>query len=206
MKYYGRSEFEKKPLPDNEVRLRMMRGRLAQASLILDKATYCTAAIQNKAIQKEKEIDLENLNMRFRKELKPEINFDKCKLQCAVMNISDVSIPDFVVEIKVESPFYSESNERQRFRFAQPTLTYKGSGKDTTIVSSVIFPQDKVAFPAKIFEFHIPVGSDLAAVDSILSWTIFLENSPPSKGLIDIGKVFRKESLLAEQANMAEGE
>ncbi len=201
MKYYGRSEFEKKPLPDNEVRLRMMRGRLAQASLILDKDTYSTAAMHNKAVKKANEIDRENLNMRFIKEPRPEINFDKFTIQLAVMNISDVSISDFVVEIKIESPFYIESNERQRFRFAQPTQTYKGHGKDTTISSPVIFPQDKVSFPLKIFEFHIPVGSDFTAVDSILSWTIFLENSPPSKGLIDIGKVFRKESLLAEQAN-----
>jgi hypothetical protein len=34
-RYYGRSEFEAKHLPDHEVRLRMMRGRLAQGQVKL---------------------------------------------------------------------------------------------------------------------------------------------------------------------------
>jgi hypothetical protein len=47
-RYYGRSEFEAKPLPDHEVRLRMSRGRVAHCEIVANVAVDLGVARQNR--------------------------------------------------------------------------------------------------------------------------------------------------------------
>ena len=202
MKYYGRSEFEKKPLIDNEIRLRMMKGRIAQAKLLIAKTVYNSAGMLNKNIQDENKTAIDE--GRFHRKAKDMVDSDIFEIHMAVMNISDVTISDFILDICIKSP-YIES-KIQRHRFARPTLTYKGSGKDTTFLPSVIFPQDRVNFPSDAIAFHIPVGEAHVATESTISWTIFLDNSPPCKGVINVGEMIIKESLKAEHANQPDAE
>ncbi len=194
MKYYSRSEFEKKPLPDHEIRLRMMKGRIAQASLIVVKTVYKTAKMLNNIIHEENKSAIDE--GRFLRKARPAVDSDICAINMAVMNISDVTISDFILDICIKSP-HIEING-QRLRFARPTQTYRGQGKDTSSIPSIIFPQDKVNFPPESLEFHIPVSDGHVVVESTISWTIFLDNSPPCTGVINVGEIISKELLKAE--------
>ncbi len=197
LKYYGRREFEKKPLLDNEIRLRMMKGRIAQAELLIDKIIYNTAQSLNKINEDKNKTD--RGAGYFNRKAQAAVDYDICTINVAVMNKSDVTISDFILDIHIKSP-YAESQGR-RLRFAQPPQTYKGHGKDSTSIPSVIFPQDKVNFPPESFEFHIPVSERNTDNESIIEWTIFLDDSPPCKGVINIRERISKKLQKAEHEN-----
>ncbi len=109
-RYYSRSEFETKPMPDHEVRLRMQRGRTPQARLELGSRQRITT---DQEIQRHLKNKAE-WNAGFfprrrtepsREELAelavPRRGFDRYEFNFAVVNTGELTIRDFVLVVRV---------------------------------------------------------------------------------------------------------
>ena len=202
MKYYGRSEYEKKALRDHEIRLRMMKGRLAQAAVIIGQVEYITSKAHNENLRKRKKDTIVRGGI-WRSEEK-EVDYDKCSLQLEVLNTSDITLSDFILELHLHSPF-STQWEHSRFRFGQPRKVIKTGSYETTEPPAAVFPRDRSPFPTEKLELCISGGEDFFSHESHLSWIIFLDNAPPCSGKFDLKQTLRKKLNQSEQINPADG-
>jgi hypothetical protein len=50
-----------------------------------------------------------------------------------------------------------------------------------------LFPGDRVIFPERTRSLRVTSGRALEANDLIVEWTIFLDDTAPIRGLIDLG-------------------
>jgi len=198
LKYYGRSEYEKKALPDHEIRLRMMKSRIAQANVLIDKAKYITFQEHNETLRKSKEECISQGRI-WRGSNETKINYDKFIFNLEVYNNSDVTISDFILELHMNSPFSTLSEDRWRLRFAKPTEKFKSGQHEKTKLKQVIFPRDRIAFPDKAIELRIPAGQSFFSHESHLRWTVFLDNAPPCRGEFDLREILKHEIYKAEQ-------
>jgi predicted HTH transcriptional regulator len=191
-RYYGRSEFEAKHLPDHEIRLRMNRGRIANAAIHLQlkrvvlgsqfeaelRAKHSTAIEALKAdaadaIQRYPEL-LEIMAAKYHPD---EISF------CLVLkNEGELTIRNPAVVLK----------ERRSERLSD-NWTLQGSS-----VPSRLELQDETIFPADVREIsgshcHLRCKRDvlLSSGDYVFHWTVYLDNSPPSMGAIDVGALLQ---------------
>jgi hypothetical protein len=190
MKYYGRSEYEKKALPDHEIRLRMMKGRVAQAAVVIGEVSYTTSAEHNEELRKRREATIARKRL-WRGDGK-EIDYDKCSIILGVYNTSDVTISDFVLELNLVTPFSTWSENRRRFRFPEPTITTRGDVQQV-MPRDLFFPGDRMPFPNETIELCIPAGQDLFSHESYLTWTVFLDNTAPCRGEVNLGEVLREK-------------
>lgn len=202
MKYYGRSEYEKKALPDHEIRLRMMKGQIAQASVAIGEAKYITYKEHNETLKKRKKEAFDR--GRIWRGDEKEIDYDTCLIKLKVYNSSDVTISDFILELRLKSPFSTWGEDRRRFRFAKPTVIIKYDLRETAMTREVIFPRDSFPFPNETLELRIPAGEDFFSHESYLTWAVFLDNAPPCRGEFDLREVLRQELNKAEQVSQAD--
>ena len=145
-RYYGRSEYERKALPDHEVRLQMMRGHIAQATMLVGKAQYITATKHNENLKAKKEAFLASGHIWRGGE--QAVDYDRYLVQLEVLNTSDITISDFILELQCESPFLTQQEQRSRHRFAQPAVVRKNDFEETAMPPKLLFPRDHVPFPS----------------------------------------------------------
>ncbi|HAG51655.1 MAG TPA: hypothetical protein DHU69_02565 [Deltaproteobacteria bacterium] len=196
MKYYGRSEYEKKALPDHEIRLRMMKGRITQASVVIGESQYITSKEHNETLRRRKKKAIDS--GRIWRSDEKEIDHDTCLIKLEVYNTSDVTIADFILELRLKSPFSTQRENRRRFRFVEHTEIIKGDLREKAMSREVIFPRDRVPFPNETLELRIPAGQDFFSHESYLTWTVFLDNAPPCRGEFDLREVLKQELNKAE--------
>ena len=187
-RYYGRSEYEVKYLPDHEVRLRMRRGRVALAAVhlrlkrIVLGANY-EAELREKyadAIEAYKS-DAEKAITRFpelfdliQARYHPdEISFDLILRNDGELTIREPSIEFY--EIKSEHLF---NNWKVQANVLPSRINMSGE---------VIYPSDERVIDGS--ECTIRCKRDIALGEGIyeVQWKVFLDNSPPNIGKIDIG-------------------
>lgn len=129
LKYYGRYELESKPLPDNEIRLRMNRGRAAHA--IIELASLDTLSANEEFSRRQSELqELKKAEEREREEAKregdfvfipaarrkvlderkarlraPKRDFNECTMELSLKNDGPITIRDcnLLVTIRSES-------------------------------------------------------------------------------------------------------
>jgi hypothetical protein len=157
--YYSRSEFETKSMPDHEVRLRMMRGRVAQAKVEVsschstpgyDDVFQFTLAVVNtgELTIREFVLVIRNLNCDELTELRPR----------AAENLVDSGTRDIGSETRIQGP------------------------------DRMLFPGDSVelGYPHDTWYLPVPIGTGLPVDSRLIEWTIYLDDATPSKGTIDL--------------------
>jgi len=216
-RYYSRSEFESTPMPDHEVRLRMQRGRTPQACLELGSGLRITKdqelqrRLKNKA---EMEVGLFIPRRRTgssREELAevalPKQGFDKLEFNFAVVNTGELTIRDFALVLRAVNRderlvLLDKRNRRvdaeTRFRFlrAAELETRDLMGKNKTIQckpEEKLFPGDRIDFPDQEWSLYVPSTSTLEADKLLAEWTIFLDDTIPYRGVIDLGVELQKK-------------
>jgi hypothetical protein len=242
-RYYGRSEFEAKPLPDHEVRLRMMRGQVAQVDLdsiewicrTEQRSQECLNQVEKAAwaLEEAKKItETERFftgTPRRMREITPEMRVDsaRSKLESAkrdleaskefdefsfllqLTNVGGTTIRDFLCVVRnagCESLFIGGSTEDEShrdirvfsigseipYRFAEGRVTRVTSQGDTGYAEQTqwqglekkLFPQENTVLPFGRWLLRVPRATVGDPSNSTLEWTVFLDDVPPSRGVI----------------------
>jgi hypothetical protein len=202
-------------MPDHEVRLRMHRGRTPQARLELANWHHITAdqefqermrMIEHVAARREAgKVVLYGRGIPTRETLEaPKRSFDEYQFQIAVLNTGELTIRDFVLAVRIVTQnekleFVGDQlpkiGTESRFRFQQAEFAAVGH-----LPERKLFPGDRVFFPAQTWSLSVTAGSNLLADSLVLEWTIFLDDTAPNRGALDLAVVFHG----AAQANAGE--
>jgi len=193
-RYYGRSEYSSRSLPDNEVRLRMFQGKAYQGRI----------TIANVEISSE-EIPKANLQQRLgdaSKRLLPLFpdadslaSFRLRKFSYAVVleNTGEINISEFKVNLA-----FSNHDIVYHKHFNK---TYRDGAYDNNIMKRVFasmsrrdrqeYPENIVVFPQDTFSlitesFYHPADSAIPLPENTLSWRLFLPDSIPTEGVINV--------------------
>jgi hypothetical protein len=205
-KYYGRSEFNVEALPDHEIRLRMMRGRVASASLeIVGMRTQTADEDYQERFKSRADAEVEDQLWKSGPVVKRDYDIYVFALQ--TVNTGEITIHDLMVktelrtELKVsQTARENESGRIHTFRLACGTRTMSSpGGSQYTPPETKLFPQETAAFPRGDWVIEVPHGRSLAEDHTTLAWTIYLDDSPPCTGEIDIAESFTQ--LTADKAS-----
>ena len=198
-RYYGRSEYESVPLADHDIRMLMMRGKAVSAAVGITKCSIRTNAQiwqqrleqyeNRKLLEEQRLLPLSQATKEVEKPAKP--TFDEWMFQLTITNTGETTIRDFLLVAQVETHLrlhsFGRSIERvEKFRFQVGGL--KGG---QVFPEAKIFPGETEDFPSTPWTLEVPVGSDLDTVPDI-AWTIYLDDSPPSFGVISLRDAFPK--------------
>ncbi|HQU44690.1 MAG TPA: hypothetical protein PK867_17880, partial [Pirellulales bacterium] len=226
-RYYGGSEFEAKYLPDHESRLRMSRSRVARAAIRLrlkpiafgieleakrvaeiDHAKTQIRAQHAPAIQAleadpegavhrharellDAAFALEYLNVKVAeaRDCPDEISFD-----LVLRNEGELTIRDPAIEI-----------QEQRSKQLLDGWTVQGNSLPQRLEmhQQVIYPGEEREISNSACHLRWKRQRALATGDYLIAWRVFLDNSPPSAGEIDLGaeiEMARCERLVGRVA------
>lgn len=168
-RYYGRAEYECIALQDHEVRLRIMRGRVAAARLELGK--------------------LERI--RYGKALR--YSFD-----LILVNVGEITIADLLLSLQVESSVKLLTPAIQQlsgsflltYRLKEGLGRYDEKGDFLPPVDAKVFPEERLQFPRGLWEVSEVDEESIAQATLSFAWTLYLHNSPPSKGRLNLIETF----------------
>lgn len=173
-RYYGRSEYESKPLPDHEVRLRMFRGKVPSGIVIV---TRCSKnALGGRSVAELEEVSKLDHELELSFLNTGEINVTELKARFAYENDDGLLLASMDVSIKdgwMVSPFPYGS-------LATPPKPMRVN----------VYPQD--SYVIKTVVFSLPAGKSLEAQGLVIHWILHLPNSQPTRGAINVADEFRR--------------
>jgi len=186
-RYYGRSEFEAKHLRDHEVRLRMSRGKVARAGVRL-RVRVTLGAAQEAELRAEHgpaieafKTDAADAVRRF-----PEL----LKLMVAHYHPDEISF-DLVLrndgELTVREPAVELREARSQQLFNGWTVQGGALAPRLEMRGEVIYPGDEREIDGSGCLLRCKRDAVLAQGDYVVRWKVFLDNSPPSTGELDVG-------------------
>lgn len=196
-RYYGRSEFEAKHLPDHEIRLRMNRGKVGKAAIHLQFKRVALGSAFEAELRTKHSLAIEALKtdaaaafQRFPELLDliaAKYHPDEISFCLALKNEGELTIRNPAVVLReVRSERLSDN------------WTLQGKS-----IPSRLEMQDETIFPADAREIsgsqiHLRCKRDvlLSAGDYVFHWTVYLDNSPPSMGTIDVGALLQGERAV----------
>jgi Putative DNA-binding domain len=200
-RYYGRSEFEAKHLPDHEVRLRMSRGKVARGEVHARPIDVELGAATERNVRAETaQADLENRWVVL-KSLESQLLPDKVTFDFVLRNDGDLTIRTPAVE------FLEIRNERL---FDEGLVKVKNFGPmRLKLEDAIVYPGDEQT----IYKVSVECKREtvFAGGDYTVRWKMFLDNSPPSFGEIDVASLIetaRKQGIgrsLIPQGGTASG-
>jgi hypothetical protein len=173
--YYGRSEFEVKALPDHEVRIRMIRTQVALARL----------EVSGMSINKDREF-----NPKYKNDPSlvsgPDRDAygDGYRFSLQVTNCGLLTVHDFFLEIEAQGALRGQIMGAGGWRFFEESIDPIADG--TIRSRPKIFPEQHTAFPLEKVTLWVPRGEAIRQSEAILKWTIYLDNSPPCSGMLDL--------------------
>ena len=146
-RYYCRSEYEVYPMADHEIRLKMMKSQKPQMNIEVINLNLLSAEKEYSERQKSLKYEIEVLTIitpERRKFLEaPKRDFDELTFQFKIRNSSEITIKDFLLEIRVDSELnilYSNSilknSDKLQFKFVETKRIFKSSMFDTTTAES----------------------------------------------------------------------
>ncbi len=184
-RYYGRSEFEAKYLPDHEVRLRMSRGKVARGTVNVHLPRVVLGFEEESRTRKQYEAAVRSWETDTPEIIRPEERLrviqatqipDKLTLGFAFRNDGEITIHAPVVEF---SELRSERLAGGQLAVAIPTRV--------NMEGQVIYPGDELRIGNFDSWLECKREVSLAPRDCSVRWKVFLHNSPPSSGIIDLG-------------------
>jgi hypothetical protein len=192
-RYYSRSEYEVKPMPDHEIRLRMMKGQMPQVKIGLSKIKLITAEEeyrerQNKFKELKSSNDIGDLLYAGRQREqyeKPISDYDEFIITLIIMNTGEVTLKDFLLTLasNIDSKL-----EKSQFRFSKGEQIKSYSDRLEPVEK--LFPGQQLLFPKTNISLKCPVNSYLqykrnpSENEIIIYWTVFLDDGPPCRGEI----------------------
>jgi len=197
--YYGRSEFEIKPLPDHEVRLRMQRGKVAEVSLLVDEDTIVTSGLLEDDYENPK--DAESFPEYLQAQVREIAMTGPSDLQTGeqtfsfrlnVKNTSETTVKGLLLQltfdhhpdVRIACGDKTIGNQLpERLRLELP------AGKR-------IFPGDEMPFPEEIFTIVAGTAETVRDARCKIVWTAFLDDSPASSGTLDLTEFLRRGPIV----------
>jgi len=166
-RYYSRSEYECKPLPDHEIRLRMFKGKTPSAILTAENIRESKTQIY------EIDLVLENTG---------EINISEFKIRANILPIK---------KIFYTQPLGEEIISEYRDGWHRIHKNYEDNEGERRSVN--IYPKDIF----NVSTFDISFGKILEIVNkrltTVLEWTIYLKDVSPIYGKIDLGDYLEQQ-------------
>lgn len=191
-RYYGRSEFEVKHLPDHEIRLRMNRGRIARSAI--------HAQLQRVALGSKYEAQLREKHSEAIEAFKidaaaavqrfPELR-DLMSARYHPDEISFCLVLKNDGELTIRDPAIVVNEERSERLSDNWTLQGGPIPSRLELRGEVIFPGDMREVAGSHCNLRCKHDVLLSEGDFRIEWTIYLDNSPPSKGVIDLGSLLQ---------------
>jgi hypothetical protein len=223
-RYYGRSEFEAKYLPDHEVRLRMSRGKVARGIILPRHVAVDLGVAKESRARAEAEAKRAEVKRRAQKgELEiqkrnpdgtvvwddPNVLIDLLSAEQTELfasSLPDTISLDFVFrndgELTVRAPAMEFREIRNERLFGlQGVQVIKSVPMRLMLDGSIIYPGDEQEIASASFALQCPREMVITAGDLTLSWKVFLDNSPPSSGEIDLATLIetaRRQGCLIE--------
>ena len=187
-KYYGRSEFEAKPLLDHEIRLRMNRGKVARAA-----------------------VQLSILAVRLGTDEKTDLH-EQHATALELVKKAPETIGQHPELLELMRPFYDKISFNFRLRnegeltIRQPMIRmcfdHNGSLATTEkVMEEVLYPGFEREIPESTRTHRVATAgnrswSDIPLLPApIVRWTVFLNDSQPSVGTIDVASEIQREVL-----------
>lgn len=195
--YYSRSEYQVNPMPDHEIRLRMMKGQRPQATVEIVERELLTAdeeyekrQIELKSSRNRRRIIGSEKSVNLRS---PKRDFDELSFQLKVINTGEVTLKDFLLVVMAETVFellppcgFKEDVGEAQFRFADTETRQKNDTCEYILPDKKVFPNQGIIFPQGKWSLKIPSKGTTQKLippnKCILRWIIYLDNAPPSKG------------------------
>lgn len=156
-KYYGRSEYESKPLRDHEIRLRMFRGTKPNAKIILS---------------------------GFRKKQNNNEDLQQFNFSLALNNIGEINITEYKIKLNFDSANTIRLKDHSIYKRDGEIHNDPFNSQISSQDKVCIFPQD--SHYVYDDGFAIKSDGRLEANVLILNWTLFLSNIYPINGQLNI--------------------
>lgn len=193
-RYYGRSEFEAKFLPDHEIRLRMSRGKVGRAGVHLRLRRIALGESHREEVRaKHPEVvqalltDAADAMSRFPEAVFEVMNShfvpDQIDFCLVLRNDGELTIRDPVVEVQ-------ENRSLQLF----DGWNVQGASlpRRLDMHGEAVYPGDERDISGSERQLRCKRDVKLDRGDYEVRWRVFLDNSPPSEGEIDLGTYIQK--------------
>jgi len=187
-RYYGRSEFEAKHLPDHEIRLRMSRGKVARATVRLRLRRVIFGAAKEAELRTKHapaidaiRTDAADAVRRF-----PEL-LELMEARCHPDEITFDLVLRNDSELTIRQPALELREERSQQLFDGWTVRGTSLPSRLEMRDEVIYPGDEREITGSECTLQCKRDAVLALRDYLVRWKVFLDNSPPSSGEIDVG-------------------
>ena len=207
-RYYGRSEFEAKYLPDHEVRLRMSRGKVARGSVLARLASVEFGVERERRVHTKLQAKLAEAKRRPEEERPLEIEHrmpDGTVVWYNPLDLSELAAPQFLGD-KVTFSFAFRNDGELTIR--APAVEFRESRNELPfnndlvkvaryplprikLENTIIYPGDEQELDETQISFECKREAVISGGDYQLSWRVFLDNSPPSFGEIDLGALLQ---------------
>lgn len=206
-RYYGRSEFEAKPLPDHEIRLRMSRGKVARGT-ILTRLVAVELGIERER-RRRGQVEAERTAAERRAKEGTELEIGQRKpdgsyelynpnytLELAQARfLRDSVTVGFAFrndgELTIRAPAVEFQETRNGHLFDDGLVQIiKSAPTRIKLDDAIIYPGDEHETD-RVLAVECKREAVLTGGDYKLSWRVFLDNSPPSFGDIDLGTVIQ---------------
>ena len=197
-RYYGRSEYECKALPDYQIRLIMFRGKLPSA--VVKTATWQTASEEVTARSALQGGSYPGAITTVLSRLQPD---DRCIIRrywCDVdiENTGEINITEFKVHLTphpvghcapADRPWTFKDGWPDNAGF--PYTVEPGASKRPMMIN--IYPRDTYRLTA--LEVFTTGDKTLRELDAVLEWTLNLSNTLPVSGRIDLAQAFEDNHI-----------
>jgi Putative DNA-binding domain len=201
-RYYGRSEFEAKYLPDHEVRLRMSRGRVARATVLarlgavelgVERERRVRAVVQARPPVAERGLEVARRT--------PGGGIEWVKHDDALELAQARFLPDEVSfsfafrndgELTIRTPAVEFRESRNELLFNNDVMkVMRSPPMRIKLEDTIIYPGDEQELNNAKISFECKRDAVISGGDYKISWKVFLDNSPPSFGEIDLGALLQ---------------
>ncbi len=195
-RYYGRSEYECKPLPDHEIRLRMFRGKAANAVVkVRDWRIEVIPPSEKKDPYGSGFVPSSLRDILVGAESSQRPNLLRHHYNIVVENVGEINISEFKVRLHISPTGRSYLDDR--------SWDYK-DGWPKSIWGPFTYPKDSQPPPMKVNvypkdqfevcgdEIVLAEGESFAEMGFILNWTLYLRDSLPIQGQIDLAQAYQE--------------
>ena len=189
-RYYGRSEYESKPLPDYVVRLLMLRGKLPSATLrVVEKLIEDTpVSLENARGDHTLDEWLAQFDGLSPKEPVPVTRY---RFSTEVRNTGEVNIYEYRARLQVYRGLLLVTEVGRSVKDGWPTGTGPYGLASSSTMQVDIYPQS--GREVNWFQVFVPDGLPLRKAGLRLKWTIWLKDTQPFEGEIDLADEWDRE-------------
>jgi hypothetical protein len=185
-KYYGRSEYEAKALPDHEIRLRMFRGKAPKATIIVSRALMREEAINKSNKNVWENLELDNPEEKDELEQKYIVRYF---LKLSLLNAGEINISEYKARIQITPQNLAEnSNSEFDVKYKDgdvfPSFGFEPSNHRMQIN---IYPED--THEVAEITLWTPKGRVLSDYNPKIYWKLYLKDSYPTQGIINLSDV-----------------